>query len=317
MSEAAAEGQSVRALESALERLAGWLQAGDDAELGDAGRIAPRIRGSIGCSATWCPTSPAAARPSRSSTGSCGSGTWATRCTRCWRGSAARSTTWPSCAGRQAPSSSASIATTRRSPPNRSPRCVPWSRCSAITASSSSRVELDLGFGRGIGFYTQMIFELTVPTPRGPVEVCGGGRYDGLARVLGSTATTAAPASPSAWSGCTSVLRRTSRADRRAAGGRQRLSRHHRQARRGPRPRRSIWRRSCASGSTCPIVVADLEFQAAIDQARALGLGHVVTVGRTIELWNLEDGDVRSVHEGELIDQMRTRAGRSSGETAS
>lgn len=48
------------------------------------------------------------------------------------------------------------------------------------------RVELDLGFGRGIGFYSQMIFELSVPTPNGPVEVCGGGRYDGLARVLGS-----------------------------------------------------------------------------------------------------------------------------------
>jgi histidyl-tRNA synthetase len=48
------------------------------------------------------------------------------------------------------------------------------------------RVELDLGFGRGIGFYTQMIFELVVATPVGPVEVCGGGRYDGLARVLGS-----------------------------------------------------------------------------------------------------------------------------------
>jgi histidyl-tRNA synthetase len=31
-----------------------------------------------------------------------------------------------------------------------------------------------------------MIFELVVPTARGPIEVCGGGRYDGLARVLGS-----------------------------------------------------------------------------------------------------------------------------------
>jgi histidyl-tRNA synthetase len=49
------------------------------------------------------------------------------------------------------------------------------------------RVELDLGFGRGIGFYTQMIFELVVPTPGGPVDVCGGGRYDGLSQVLGSS----------------------------------------------------------------------------------------------------------------------------------
>ena len=48
------------------------------------------------------------------------------------------------------------------------------------------RIVLDLGFGRGIGFYSQMVFEITAPTPAGPVEVCGGGRYDGLARVLGS-----------------------------------------------------------------------------------------------------------------------------------
>jgi histidyl-tRNA synthetase len=48
------------------------------------------------------------------------------------------------------------------------------------------RLELDLGFGRGIGFYSQMIFEILAPTPQGAVEVCGGGRYDGLARVLGS-----------------------------------------------------------------------------------------------------------------------------------
>ncbi|ODT99877.1 MAG: histidine--tRNA ligase [Planctomycetes bacterium SCN 63-9] len=48
------------------------------------------------------------------------------------------------------------------------------------------RIELDLSFGRGIGFYTQMIFEMTVMTPDGPTDVCGGGRYDGLAKVLGS-----------------------------------------------------------------------------------------------------------------------------------
>ncbi|MGE3818615.1 MAG: ATP phosphoribosyltransferase regulatory subunit [Isosphaeraceae bacterium] len=51
-----------------------------------------------------------------------------------------------------------------------------------------SRVTLDLGFGRGIGFYSQVIFELVAPSPEGGsgVEVCGGGRYDGLSRVLGS-----------------------------------------------------------------------------------------------------------------------------------
>lgn len=49
-----------------------------------------------------------------------------------------------------------------------------------------ARVELDLGFGHGIGFYSQVIFELSAPTPAGPLAVCHGGRYDGLARVLGS-----------------------------------------------------------------------------------------------------------------------------------
>jgi histidyl-tRNA synthetase len=50
-----------------------------------------------------------------------------------------------------------------------------------------NRVRLDLGFGRTIGFYSQMMFELLVETPNGAVEVCGGGRYDGLAREIGST----------------------------------------------------------------------------------------------------------------------------------
>lgn len=50
----------------------------------------------------------------------------------------------------------------------------------------ADRIELDLGFGRGIGFYSQMVFELIAAAPDGPVGVGGGGRYDGLARVLGS-----------------------------------------------------------------------------------------------------------------------------------
>jgi len=58
--------------------------------------------------------------------------------------------------------------------------------CLAGHGVEPSRIELDLGFGRGIGFYTQMIFELVVSTRDGPIDVCGGGRYDGLSRVLGS-----------------------------------------------------------------------------------------------------------------------------------
>lgn len=52
----------------------------------------------------------------------------------------------------------------------------------------ADRLELDLGFGRGIGFYSQMIFELVVATDSGPLDICGGGRYDGLAQVLGAGA---------------------------------------------------------------------------------------------------------------------------------
>ncbi len=48
------------------------------------------------------------------------------------------------------------------------------------------RIEVDLGFGRGIGFYSGMIFDVVAATVDGTIEVCGGGRYDGLARVLGS-----------------------------------------------------------------------------------------------------------------------------------
>ena len=51
---------------------------------------------------------------------------------------------------------------------------------------ATDSIVLDLGLGRGIGFYSRMIFDLTVQTPGGTVELGGGGRYDGLARVFGS-----------------------------------------------------------------------------------------------------------------------------------
>ncbi|WP_337174049.1 ATP phosphoribosyltransferase regulatory subunit [Paludisphaera sp.] len=162
-----------------------------------------------------------------------------------------------------------------------------------------ARVELDLGFGRGVGFYTRMIFELAVDTPDGPVEVCGGGRYDGLARVLGgldrddrgagfafglerldqALAATAAPAEKPArgWL----VMGEPRRAAALAALLRDRVD--------------------------IPVVTAELEMEAAVAYAKSLGLDRIVEAGPEIEVWNLEHGDVRSVREDELIEQIKGR----------
>ena len=166
------------------------------------------------------------------------------------------------------------------------------------------RVELDLGFGRGIGFYTRMIFELLVETPEGDVEVCGGGRYDGLARVLGSDR------------------------DDRGAGfafGLERLDR----VLGGSRPNgnqeeprgflvvgaddRANAREAAALAAflrerlDLPVVLSGLPFEEAVAQARAAGLERIVAVGSTIEVWDLRSGDVRRVEEDELIGQLRAR----------
>ncbi|HEX5506461.1 MAG TPA: ATP phosphoribosyltransferase regulatory subunit [Thermomicrobiales bacterium] len=51
----------------------------------------------------------------------------------------------------------------------------------------AGRVELDLGLGRGLHYYTGILFE--VYDGRDPaVQLCGGGRYDDLAQVLGARA---------------------------------------------------------------------------------------------------------------------------------
>ena len=142
----------------------------------------------------------------------------------------------------------------------------------------TDRVELDLSFGRGIGFYTQMIFELVVPTGQGPVEVCGGGRYDGLARVLGSDRDARGAGFAFGLERLLGVLQ--DRSDPRS---------------RGPSGSRGYLLTTGKAGQTTPavidlatflrdrielpVVVADLDFPAAIEHARTLGLGHVVTVG--------------------------------------
>jgi histidyl-tRNA synthetase len=176
------------------------------------------------------------------------------------------------------------------------------------------RVELDLGFGRGIGFYTQMIFEVSVPTPDGPLEVCGGGRYDGLARVLGSDR------------------------DDRGVGfafGLERLDQALSSAGRAsddrPEPRGYLVTAAAGPGAgreaaalatflrdrvDLPVVLSDLDFDRAVGYARDLGLEQLVTVGETIEVWNLEQGDVRSVNGGELVEQLRARLSVARGDAS-
>jgi histidyl-tRNA synthetase len=51
---------------------------------------------------------------------------------------------------------------------------------------SSRRIRLDLGLGRGLHYYTGMIFEIHHGTPTDDKQLCGGGRYDDLVAVLGS-----------------------------------------------------------------------------------------------------------------------------------
>lgn len=46
-------------------------------------------------------------------------------------------------------------------------------------------IELNLGLGRGLHYYTGMLFEIYAPNRRS-LQLCGGGRYDDLARILGA-----------------------------------------------------------------------------------------------------------------------------------
>ncbi|OJW06881.1 MAG: hypothetical protein BGO49_16625 [Planctomycetales bacterium 71-10] len=168
------------------------------------------------------------------------------------------------------------------------------------------RVELDLGFGRGIGFYTQMIFELSVDTPEGPVEVCGGGRYDGLARVLGGL----------------------DRDDRGAgfAFGLERLDLALAATATSADKPGQGWlvtgdpRQAAALAAflrdrvDLPVVVADLAIEPAVAYAKSMGLARIVTAGAEVEVWDLEHGDVRSVREGELVEQLRGRLSLAKGD---
>ncbi|HEY8742399.1 MAG TPA: ATP phosphoribosyltransferase regulatory subunit, partial [Chloroflexota bacterium] len=55
-----------------------------------------------------------------------------------------------------------------------------------------SNVTIDLSLGRGLQYYTGLVFEVYGQGLGSEDQLCGGGRYDGLARALGSKQTIAA-----------------------------------------------------------------------------------------------------------------------------
>lgn len=59
-----------------------------------------------------------------------------------------------------------------------------------IHDSDDVTVTIDLGMGRGLRYYTGMLFEIYAEA--GGQQICGGGRYDDLAQVLGARSATTA-----------------------------------------------------------------------------------------------------------------------------
>jgi histidyl-tRNA synthetase len=52
--------------------------------------------------------------------------------------------------------------------------------------SADAVIEVDLSLARGLRYYTGLVFEIYVDADDGPLQLCGGGRYDDLARGLGA-----------------------------------------------------------------------------------------------------------------------------------
>ncbi len=57
----------------------------------------------------------------------------------------------------------------------------------AVAASGAvgGRLQVDLGLARGLAYYTGMVFEIYSGAGDDRLQLCGGGRYDGLVRALG------------------------------------------------------------------------------------------------------------------------------------
>jgi histidyl-tRNA synthetase len=58
--------------------------------------------------------------------------------------------------------------------------------------SADAEIEVDLSLARGLRYYTGLVFEIYVDSDEGPLQLCGGGRYDDLARALGAREAVAA-----------------------------------------------------------------------------------------------------------------------------
>jgi len=50
--------------------------------------------------------------------------------------------------------------------------------------AADAQIEVDLSLARGLRYYTGLVFEIYVDSDAGPLQVCGGGRYDGLAGLI-------------------------------------------------------------------------------------------------------------------------------------
>lgn len=55
----------------------------------------------------------------------------------------------------------------------------------AAHGGHAAELVVDLSLGRGLRYYTGLVFEIYQDGPGGPLQVCGGGRYDELVRALG------------------------------------------------------------------------------------------------------------------------------------
>jgi histidyl-tRNA synthetase len=55
-----------------------------------------------------------------------------------------------------------------------------------VQRGRAAEITVNLGLGRGLRYYTGLVFEIYHDEPEGPLQLCGGGRYDDLVRALGA-----------------------------------------------------------------------------------------------------------------------------------